>query len=436
MFNNWTKKAILAVWVMIFSIMSAADINAKAEVFSGEGTQVQLSEEQSAAPIIEFDTQYYIAKEEDHFSSYIIGYVKINIEKDGYIRFWTDDCWMNGIFDSNMNEIYHHDNRSKHYQYSERVNAGRSYYISMGTESFSGGRFIIDFLEDKAGNTESDSEQIETNTIYKETIAVEEDRDCYKVTADVTGDAMIIYSSNVNVHMSYLNSGIDVKSDPIYGDTDTYIGKYLEVKKGDTYILDIGTDDYEVEYDFIFLTAQVESIQFTPENVSLNVQEKYQLQPVIMPELVVDGRIKYESSNTKVATVDDDGQIFAKSAGKAVIFCKAIGSGVEGVFNLIVVNPIKDETAVMNALTNMGNGMIKINLEKCSYATGYKVEYSTSKSMKNAKSVMFSGTGKNFNNLKKGKTYYFRARAFAIDGNGKRIYSKYSKIKSVKVSKR
>lgn len=435
MFENFTKKAVLSVLSIVFGIMCMSKLNVNAEVFSGEGQRVYLSEEQATAPAIELDTQYYIAEEEESYgSSYIIGFVKINIEKDGYIRCRMDDCWINCIYDHAMNKVDYYDNRSEHYIYSDRLKAGRSYYLKMGTDRSSGGRFIIDFLEDQAGNTVSDSKQIETNTIYTDTIAVAEDRDCYKVTADATGIALLIYSKNISMHATYLNSGIAVKGETGY--SDAYIFEYLEVKEGDTYLLNVSADDYEAEYDFIFLTAQIESIEFAQENISLNIQEKYQLKPIIMPELVADNRVEYESSNTKVAVVDDDGLVFAKSAGKVTIFCKAVGSGVEGVFQLTVVNPIEDETAKISALTNMGNGIVRVNLKKCRYAAGYKVEYSTSKSFKNAKSVSSSSTSINIKNLIKGKKYYFRARAFAIDGNGKRIYSKYSNIKPVRVSKR
>lgn len=445
MFKSITKNVILTMLVMVLGILCMPELIVKAESFSGEGVQLKPSEEPSDAPFINFDTQYYIAANEEGSYDFNTGYVMVNVQKDGYIRWMNNDCRVTALYDSARNEVCNESDNSSYYTkgdndyryFDKKVEAGASYYLSLMYPRLRGGQIIFSFLEDKTGNTKADSEQIEPNVMYKETVAVEEDTDCYKITADVTGDALLAYTKGVGVQISYLNSGIAVPSKGYDYDTDTYNFEYLEVKKGDSYILNVSANNgYELEYNFIFLTAQVDSIEFDPEDISLGIQEKYQLKPLIMPELVVDGRVEYESSNPKVATVDSDGQIFTKSAGEATIFCKAVGSGVEGVFNLTVLNPIEDETAVINALTNMGNGMVRVNLKKCRYATGYEVEYAATKSMKNAKSVSFSSTGKNIKKLGKGKKYYFKARAFAIDGNGKRIYSKYSPVKAIRVSKR
>lgn len=66
---------------------------------------------------------------------------------------------------------------------------------------------------------------------------------------------------------------------------------------------------------------------------------------------------------------------------------------------------------------------------------GYEVQYSTSSSFKNAKKVKVAGsskTSKTVKNLRKGKKYYFRIRAYSVI-DGKTVYSAWSAKKSVKV---
>lgn len=48
--------------------------------------------------------------------------------------------------------------------------------------------------------------------------------------------------------------------------------------------------------------------------------------------------------------------------------------------------------------------------------------------------IYASKTGDTIKKLKKGKTYYVRARLYKVS-NGKKVYSKWSSIKKVKVKK-
>ena len=76
---------------------------------------------------------------------------------------------------------------------------------------------------------------------------------------------------------------------------------------------------------------------------------------------------------------------------------------------------------------------VKINLKKRTGVNGYVIEYSTKKNMKGKKTINTTKTSKTIGNLKRGKKYYFRVRAFKKDSMGKRVYGKYSPVKSIKV---
>ena len=98
------------------------------------------------------------------------------------------------------------------------------------------------------------------------------------------------------------------------------------------------------------------------------------------------------------------------------------------------------KSAKKNTLT------ISINASKFK-KDGYKVQYSTSKKFKNAKTITIQSTKKKLNKkikkLKRGKTYYIRVRAYRIydpseyggTGSKETFYSKWSKVKKIKITK-
>lgn len=69
--------------------------------------------------------------------------------------------------------------------------------------------------------------------------------------------------------------------------------------------------------------------------------------------------------------------------------------------------------------------------KKLSGVKGYKVQYSTSKKFKSAKTVVVKKNTKKLTGLKKNKTYYFRVRAYK-SSSGKTYYGSWSAVKKVK----
>lgn len=77
---------------------------------------------------------------------------------------------------------------------------------------------------------------------------------------------------------------------------------------------------------------------------------------------------------------------------------------------------------------------ISLSWKKISGAAGYQIQYSTNKKFKKAKNKTTTKPKLAIKKLKAKKTYYFRVRTYVLDGN-KKVYSKWSKIKKVKVKK-
>ncbi len=96
----------------------------------------------------------------------------------------------------------------------------------------------------------------------------------------------------------------------------------------------------------------------------------------------------------------------------------------------------KTPTKLAAKANKKGSKSIKITWAKQkSKTSGYQIQYSTDKKFKNAKTVTIkknTTTSKTVKNLKKGKKYYVRIRAYNQVGKSK-YYSGYSKSKTVKV---
>ena len=78
-----------------------------------------------------------------------------------------------------------------------------------------------------------------------------------------------------------------------------------------------------------------------------------------------------------------------------------------------------------------------VKYKKSGTATGYQIKYSLNKSMKNAKKVKTTKLYRTIKNLKKGKRYYVKVRAYRklkVNGVTKTYYSKWSARKSVKTN--
>lgn len=97
---------------------------------------------------------------------------------------------------------------------------------------------------------------------------------------------------------------------------------------------------------------------------------------------------------------------------------------------------IVPKATIISKLTERSKGF-KVNIKKQkTQTTGYEIQYSTKKNLKNAKTVRIASktTSKTITGLSAKKKYYVRVRTYKTV-NGKRIYSEWSKTKSVTTKK-
>ena len=75
-----------------------------------------------------------------------------------------------------------------------------------------------------------------------------------------------------------------------------------------------------------------------------------------------------------------------------------------------------------------------LSWKKVTNADGYELQYATSKKFRSSKKKKTPNTKISIKKLKKGKTYYFRVRAYKKQGK-KTIYGKWSNVKKIKIRK-
>ncbi|MBR1663876.1 MAG: hypothetical protein IJ696_06090 [Ruminococcus sp.] len=120
-----------------------------------------------------------------------------------------------------------------------------------------------------------------------------------------------------------------------------------------------------------------------------------------------------------------------KAVGKATVTVKGKGSYTGTITKTFKINPKKSS---IKKVTSPKKKQAKVTLSKVSGATGYQIQYSTSKKFtkKTTKTVTVKSTSKLFKSLKKGKTYYFKVRTLKTV-KGVKYYSDYSAAKKIKV---
>lgn len=143
------------------------------------------------------------------------------------------------------------------------------------------------------------------------------------------------------------------------------------------------------------------------------------------------GSVKYEVSNTKIATIDANGKIKAKHKGNLTV--KARNNGKVASVKIKVIqrnNPVKIKVKkkVFTAKANKKTTLKKSKLFKISKAKGKVVFYRASKDKKF--SVKKNGNIVVTKGLKKGKTYTVKVKVIA---KGNNVYKKKAVIKKVKI---
>lgn len=90
--------------------------------------------------------------------------------------------------------------------------------------------------------------------------------------------------------------------------------------------------------------------------------------------------------------------------------------------------------AKINKVKNLKGKKVKLTFKKVARAVGYQVKYATNKKLKKAKTKTTKKLTLTIKKLKKKKTYYFKVRAYVLDGKIRK-YGAWSNVKRMKIKK-
>ena len=102
--------------------------------------------------------------------------------------------------------------------------------------------------------------------------------------------------------------------------------------------------------------SPVTDIGIDTTNLNLEKGKTFKINVVIYPEDATNKTIEFTSKDTDIATIDNDGNIYAKEIGNTEIIVRSVDSNIEKNINLHVIEPIgEDELSFDKSLLINGN---------------------------------------------------------------------------------
>ena len=182
-----------------------------------------------------------------------------------------------------------------------------------------------------------------------------------------------------------------------------------------------------VDINFLISSIPAKSIKLSKKSLSLKKGSSCILKSYIEPENSYPA-VKWSSSSSSVASVSSSGKVTVKRVGTAVISGRT-GNGKKASCKITVI----PKTNKIKKLKKSGSKGIKIIWSKISGVSKYQIYMSGKKSsgFKRIATVSAKKVSYTKGKLKKKKRYYFKIRSYQTIKK-KKIYSKFSKVKSLK----
>lgn len=208
--------------------------------------------------------------------------------------------------------------------------------------------------------------------------------------------------------------------------------------------MDAGSKGYDKRYGYGIIQplAAVQKAKYGKSYIARKIsgtssyKKSYGVKPFTLnAKIAGSGVLSYKSSNTKVASVSVGGKVTIRGTGKAVIKVSVPKSGIYGSASKnITVNAAPKRPSL--SVKNIKKKKLKISWKKDKRASGYEICTASNSKFKKQKRyfVKKSSSKKTVSRLKKNKKYWVRMRSYKTVGSRK-IYSSYSKVKTIKIRK-
>ncbi|MBQ9606981.1 MAG: CAP domain-containing protein [Lachnospiraceae bacterium] len=181
----------------------------------------------------------------------------------------------------------------------------------------------------------------------------------------------------------------------------------------------------------ITVKGETQSISLPADSYNKNIGDK-----AFSLNAKAKTKLSYQSSNKKVAIVDENGTVTLKGIGTAYITVTAAESSIYDKQTASVsIRCSSPAGTSLQSLKSSARGALTVSWKSASAATGYEIQYSSKKGFSKAytKVKTVKGASKKkitFKKLTSKKRYYARVRVYRTVG-GKKYYSGWSKVKSV-----
>lgn len=162
-------------------------------------------------------------------------------------------------------------------------------------------------------------------------------------SSDFTQENTKVYCNATNVNIrTGPSTSYEVITTVTKNDQMTRIAKGKQSgERWDKVILENGIVGYIYQtYVTEVPEAQIEKIEVSIDNTTLQKGERKQLTVTISPEEARNHSVEYSSSNAHVASVDDKGNVRAISSGTTTITVKAKENNVQGKIDITVYSPV------------------------------------------------------------------------------------------------
>ncbi|MCI8670256.1 MAG: hypothetical protein HFI34_12190 [Lachnospiraceae bacterium] len=178
--------------------------------------------------------------------------------------------------------------------------------------------------------------------------------DVHRVTTSLlTGTYQLTYTiepkgEGVNRDVTWTSSAPDVATVGENG-LVTFLkpGKATIVVK----TVDAGISGNLIDTCEFYINNPVTSVDLDYTDITLKMGEEFRLTALVLPEDASDKTVLWSSSDTNVATVNENGMVTAVNSGSATILCKSADSGETSMCNVTVYQPVTGVTISNESMT-------------------------------------------------------------------------------------
>lgn len=309
---------------------------------------------------------------------------------------------------------------------TEKLEANRTYYLAISGNE---GKYKIKVTKaaDEAGDDYTQAKKITTNSKYNASIQASGDADYFKFKTngkdkDYTFQVYRKTSGNT-LYFELFDGNLQKIGYTRYIYSGNGMREKYTLRKNRTYYIKISGGGDSCDYSLKVNCKSTTNYKITyklngGKNHSSNPSTYTGSKQITLKKPTREG---YEFKGW-----------YTDSACKKSI--KKISKGSSGNYTLYAKwSKISLKKGSISSLQKSGSGKAKVCVNRVSGAGGYEILVATNKGMTaNKEKYSMKSTNKTLN-LKKGKTYYVKVRAYKVDSTGNKVYGKYSAAKKIKL---